>query len=486
MKAKLLFSVFFISIFFSGIIAQPLAWSNEIIVANGNTYGDVRPRIAVTTGNIPVVMWGGGTTTQPLYVARWNGSGFNTPVMVTPSNMDPFIDTWAGADMAANGNDVFVVFKVQPEMTNNIYVVKSSDGGITWGSPTQVDAGIAPYDRFPSIAVSSVGNPSVMLMTFDSTWNSAAYAVASSSDGGFPYGNAIPVSTVGMSGVCDCCPGYMAIKGNYFVPAWRRNNSNTRDMWAAFSTDGGITYPTGADLDNTDWYLSSCPSSGPSPFLTNDSLITAFMSGASGDNRIYINSLNYLNAGQGFTDMVDVGVPSAAIQNFPFLAGSGDTVGMVYQEALNGNIDAIYSYSYTGASGLINNSFVLNNATAGNQKNPHIAYSSNSFHFVWVDDVTGNVMYKSGTIPLSISENQTSKSIAAYPNPSNGSIRIDVSGLNEGTGSLEVFDMTGKIVEAEIISGTKNFLIAKQKPGIYFVKLTSQDHVEMITKVVFY
>ncbi len=486
MKTKLLFPTFFFLFYSSCIFAQSLGWGSEITVANGSTYGDVRPRIAVTAGNIPVVLWGGGTGTEPLYVARWNGSGFNAPVMVTPMNVDPFIDTWAGADIAANGNNVFVAYKVQPEMTNNIYVVKSSDGGITWATPVQADMGIAPYDRFPSLAVDASGNPSLMFMTFDSTWGTPRYAVSSSTNGGLTFPMAIPVSTVGSSNVCDCCPGYMTIKGNYFAPAWRRNNSNIRDMWAAISSDGGMNYATGLDLDNTNWMLSSCPSSGPSPHLTSDSLVTAFMSGASGDNRVYINTRNYMNSGSGFTEMIDGSVPSAAIQNYPFIAGSGDTIAVVYQEALSGNIDVMYSYSNNGAHGLINNTGLVNNSTAGNQKNPHIVYAANTFHFVWVDDVSGNVMYKAGSIPTGIHEVEINSSLSVYPNPSNESIRIDLSSLNGGKGIVELFDLNGKIIKTEQVSGAKNLLIEKQIPGIYFVKLSSENNLLKTAKIVFY
>ncbi len=486
MKTRLLFIFTLLIWFTTDFIAQPLSWSSEISVADGATYGKTRPRIAVTSGNIPVVMWGGGISNEPLYAARWNGTGFNTPVIITPPNMDPFMDTWAGADIAASGNNVFVVFKVEPHMTNNIYVVKSSDGGITWGAPVQVDAGIGPYDDLPSIAVSDAGNPSVMFMIFDSTMTSFSYAVASSVDGGATYLPAITISTLGSSEVCDCCPGAMAIKGNYFVPAWRRNDSNTRDMWLALSNDGGATYNWGLDIDPTNWILNSCPSSGPSPFLTSDTVITAFMSGATGRNRIYINTHNYLTLQPGSTNFADSSVINTAIQNYPFLSGSSDTVVLVYQEAIAGNTEAMYSYSYNGASGLINNSFVLNNSTTGNQKFPHVAYGDNTFHFVWVDYVSGDVMYKAGSIPTGLFENENSKTLAAYPNPSNEFIRIDVSMLNGNKATMEIVDINGKLIESVNVTGMKNYTLQKQLPGIYLVKLTGENGFQQMGKVVFY
>jgi hypothetical protein len=370
-------------------------------------------------------------------------------------------------------------------MTGNIYVTKSSDGGVTWGAPVQANINSPGMVDLPSIAVSDAGNPSVMFMGFDSVMLNPFYAVATSADGGATYPVATPVSAVGMSEVCDCCPGYMAIKGNYFVPAWRRNDANMRDMWVNISSDGGTTYNTGLDVDNTNWMLSSCPSSGPSPYLTVDSIIVAYMSGASGDNRIYISSHSYPGYQTGIAAFVDNTVSGSAIQNYPFLAGSNDTLALVYQESLGGNTEAMYSYSYTGAAGLVNNSFVLNNSTAGNQKNPHVAYAAGVFHFVWVDYVSGNVIYKSGSIPNGIAENTNSKPLPVYPNPSGESVRIDLVALHGEKGLLEVFDVNGKLVESANVSGMKNHSLEKQIPGVYMVKL-SGENFQQIAKIIFY
>jgi hypothetical protein len=489
MRIKLLSGIFF-SLFISNpIFSQTLNWSNEITVANGNMYGDIRPRIAVTANNIPVIMWGGGVGTQPLYVARWNGSGFGTPVQVTPMNVDPFIDTWAGADMAANGNTVFVVFKVQPEMTNNIYIVKSTDGGVTWSMPTQVDNGTGPYDRFPTVAVTSNGNPAVMMMTFDTTFMIAGYGVTNSTNGGTTFPMPVNVSNLGSSNVCDCCPGYIEVNGNNQACTWRRNNNNLRDMWAGVSTNSGMTFPTGFDVDNTDWMLSACPSTGPDPYLWSDSLFTVFMSGASGDDRVYLSTYNITSAMQDYIVPIAPNYPSAAIQNYPFIAGSNDTVGVVWQQNLSGNTDSYFTYSTTGSSGLINNEMIVHNSTAGNQKNPHIAYSQNKFHICWVDEVTGNVMYKYATLsPNGIADPATQNvSITAFPNPSNENMMINLSALQHHNGVLNVYDVAGKIIETKNLSGEQTVSLEKQTAGIYFVTVTDAiTSKTFTTKIIFY
>ncbi|MBI3510741.1 MAG: T9SS type A sorting domain-containing protein [Bacteroidetes bacterium] len=477
MKTKLLF---FVSLFSLSAFSQStITWSNEITVDNGSVYGNVRPRIAVTSGNIPVIMWGGGTATQPLLVARWNGSSFGTPVQVTPMGYDPFIDTWAGADIAAYGNTVYVVFKVQPEMSNNIYIVKSTDGGVTWTLPTQVDIGQGPYDRFPSVAVTAAGNPVVMYMTFDTAWATAGYAVSNSNDGGATFSTPVNVSNLGGSIVCDCCPGYVTVNGNTQAATWRRNNNNRRDMWAGISTNGGMTFTTGIDVDNTDWMLSACPSTGPDPFLWNDSLYTVFMSGASGDDRVYLSTFNITTSQQGFIQTIAPNYPSSVIQNYPFSAGKNDTVGVVWQQDASSNIDSYFTWSTTGASGLINNESVINTTTANDQRNPHIAYSSNTFHICWTDLSSGNVMYRYGTItPTGIAENISHRSLQVFPDPSSDVATIDLSCLDHHDGVLKIFDVNGKEMESSVISGQEKMTVNKFDAGIYFAEVTDETTLE--------
>ena len=71
MKSSLTFVVLFLTSF---AFSQELFWSAETEVASG--YGNLRPRIALTSNNVPIIVWGGGTGAQPVYVSRLNGVAF--------------------------------------------------------------------------------------------------------------------------------------------------------------------------------------------------------------------------------------------------------------------------------------------------------------------------------------------------------------------------------------------------------------------------
>lgn len=423
--------------------------------------------------------------TEPLYAARWNGTGFGAPVQITPNNVDPFIMTWAGPDMAAAGNTVFAVFKQQPEMMNYIYIVKSTDGGVTWSDTTRVETMTGAYARFPSLAVTSSGNPAVMFMTFNSSWGNAEYVVANSTDGGQTFQVPVNVSALSGSDVCDCCPGYIEIEGNNQVASFRRNNNNMRDMWAAVSTNSGVTFPTVMDVDNTNWMINACPSSGPDPYLWNDSLITVFMSGSTGDNRIILNTRNISTQQNGYTTMLAGTVPSNASQNYPFIAGNGDTVAVVWQQNDNGNMNSYYSWSLDGAAGLINNEAMLNNNTMNAQENPHIAYSNGTFHFVFTDGMTGNVIYKKATIdPTGLNELQNEQVISVAPNPFSDYATVNFD--NPGKVSVEgrVYDVSGKLVRT-LTSSADRLTIDRGslEPGMYFLTINDGSVVIGRTKL---
>lgn len=480
MKLFTLFSLLSVTSF-----AQSLIWSGEVTVANGNPYGGIRPRICMTANSYPLIMWGGGTGTEPLYSARWNGSSFTMPVQVTPNNVNPFIDTWAGATVASYGNTAFACFKVQPEMMNNIYVVKSTDGGLTWSDTVRVDGMNGPYDRFPNVEVTSAGNPVVMFMSFNTSWGNAEYVVTNSTDGGATFPMPVSVSSLGGSDVCDCCPAYMFIDGNRQIAAWRRNNNNLRDMWVGLSTNGGGSFTVGGDVDNTNWMIPNCPSSGPEPFLYLDTVTTVFMSeGWGGNTRVYVSTWNVNTQSLGLMTAIAGNYTSAVTQNYPMIAGRGDTLGVVWQQQdAMGNMDIYFSWSVTGAEGLVNNETVINTVTAGMQRNPDIQYANGRFHVTFQDAVTGNVIYKYASINGVGMDEDPELDLRVYPNPSVSGIFIGSKGTGI-TGKLKLMDALGKEVWNTDAKEARSLSLPKMPAGIYTLQLTAPDGRWLCKKLV--
>ena len=124
---KKLLSIF--CVLFCGVaVAQTQDWSAQFGVS-GTGYNNVRPRIALMTDNTPSVLWGDDVN-NAVYTATWNGSGFNTPVRVHSLNSDAFTSYWAGPEIAASGDTVFIGLKIMPEDQHGVYSVRSVDAEI--------------------------------------------------------------------------------------------------------------------------------------------------------------------------------------------------------------------------------------------------------------------------------------------------------------------------------------------------------------------
>ena len=52
--------------------------------------------------------------------------------------------------------------------------------------------------------------------------------------------------------------------------AFRNNDNNLRDIWLTRSTDGGDSFSSAFDVDETDWIVSACPSNGPHFAIVDD------------------------------------------------------------------------------------------------------------------------------------------------------------------------------------------------------------------------
>jgi hypothetical protein len=79
---------------------------------------------------------------------------------------------------------------------------------------------------------------------------------------------------------------------------------------------------------------------------------------------------------------------------------------------------------------------------------------------------------------VSINEFESELSFSIYPNPTNRNIAIE---LDNDINSIEIINITGKVLlkENNLNSGTHNFNLSNFKSGIYFVKLISDNGIEI-------
>ena len=472
MRNILLFFMSLLSMF--SLNSQTLVWSEPIEVADG--FGNLRPRLALTNGDYPAIVWGGGNGTQPVYVSHWDGSTFNTPLAVSPSGINPYCASWTGPDIAAVGNDVWVVYDAEVQGDFRVYIVKSSDGGATFSDTVNV-GGYSGLSRFAAIGVAEFANPVVAFMDHDPGYADPRYMVSTSSDAGNTWQTPVDGSnSVTGDEVCDCCPPEIVTDGLNQMLMFRNNDANLRDMWATVSHDGGESFLSGSDVDEGNWIISACPSTGPDGFIRGDSVIMTWTTGGYGfPNKVMLTSVSK-ETGEGRANQV-IYPFNTSNQNYPRIHGGEDVFGVVYQESVNGNTDCFLAYSTNGTADLEYTNITINENLEGSQINPDVIFSNGVFHFTWQDNQTGNVIYRYALLnEVGINE-RPEIGFDIYPNPAHDILHINLND-SEQIKEIILFNQHNIIVKSISLGfGFYNYKIdiSTLSSGFYFVKIKTKN-----------
>lgn len=473
--------------FLSGNAQQTVIWGPETTVADGSVYGNVRPRLTLTSGNEPVVII--GRSPGELYVAKWNGNAFGTPVLITPEGLNSYLAYWTGPDIAAYGDTVIAVFKALPFDTGKIYAVRSVDGGATFSDTIRVENHATGRVFLPSLDLDVYGNPSVMYMAFDGSADNPRYVVTRSTDSGLTFTPGQEIASSGMAEACDCCPGELVINGNRQVALYRNNVQNIRDIYGSLSMDGGATFEAAQNLEYLGWNINQCPSTGPHGILIGDTLYSVAASQASGAYRVSVavssvaNNLEY-----AYRQQLLPPLNSGGKQNYPRISGQNDTIVVVWEERESNNPEVYCSVTTNGnVSGLAAAKSRVNTVTSGVQTNPDVVYRDGFVHVVFSDAVSGDVIYRRGTISEVAGVPEiTTEALQVFPNPSaNG--QFCLKSWNQSMHLLRAVDIYGNIITATVVDDEDGYSIRLEPEaanGVYFISIANESGYDVLLRVV--
>ncbi|MFT5185280.1 MAG: hypothetical protein ACI84C_002423 [Flavobacteriales bacterium] len=443
-------------------VSDPVSVTNE-----DDSYGYKSPRLGINADGDPMVFWM-RTGSEAFFISTLTAGSFSAPAQVPFNGLNP--NLWSGSlgpNMAAFGNDVYVTFEVYGQA---IYLSHSADGGVTWENP--VEAFVPPAGRkatIPIVAVGPNGQPYVAYVNTNNAEQDAYYGFVKSDDFGVTFTAEVDASSSSNEEVCECCNGHIAVaeNGDIYV-AYRNNEANVRDIWLARSTDGGSTFGSAFDIDQTDWILSGCPSNGPHFAFSNDQLVTSFFSGVgSAGSGVYISSFDSSSDDIGSTLGVQASDETSGGQNRPRIAASGDTLAVVWQETFAGSTEIGMSISTNGSLGFTSDSFRITDSPT-TQQQPDIVYSSGSFHVVYEDPDSGTVMYQEisqGGLGI---DAITELSFTFGPNPSSDLVRIQ---SKEYPYNLTVINQVGQVLVSEkVTTASYNFSVVDFPSGLYCIK----------------
>jgi hypothetical protein len=470
-----------LSVLVSAHAFSQVTWGTPVTVTTAMG-SNLHPRIALNRSGNPYILW--GQTDTRAYFSRWNGTAFSTPI-VPSGSLTVFAQSWAGPDIAAYGDTVYVSMKVTPETvnTNYSYLAHSYNGGMSFSTPVRVDNIDTSLSRFPIVTTTPTGNPLVAFMKFNASFGNARYVVARSADYGMTFSaDALANGTTG--NVCDCCPAtILAPTSSSAIMLFRNNLSNIRDMWTGISTDGGMTFPNHMAVDNTNWNISSCPSSGPDGFVIGDSIYTIFMSGGTGTSLVYL-SRSSISALASSTAAITGTFSGLSSQNYPRIANTGSAAAAVWLQNTTSGKSIVYSFTNNISSGFSGYSTVTG-ATGSGIMNADVAIAPGVVHVVWEDDNTGKVMYMKGTYsPTSVEEAAGKEKIALYPNPANEYFTVSMKDIHIAACFLT--DNAGRNTELKpiVTNGQATFSLSGITNGSYYFSLRDVSGKTYYSKIV--
>lgn len=450
-----------------------ITWNPAMNVATSSS-GNMHPRMTLDGKGNPLVIWG-RMSDGAVYFSRWTGTMFTTPVKLNPAWLRVATATWMGPDIASKGDTVYVVVKRSPEAsdTNYIYIMRSFNGGVSFSAPVRVDNIADSISRFPTVSVDALGNPIVAFMKFNASFMDSRWVVAKSNDYGISFSKDVKASGYSGAGaeVCDCCPGAIVTSGTVSAVVYRDNLSNIRDMWTGISVNNSISFNSGFAVDKTNWFLQSCPASGPDAVIVGDSLYTVFMSGASTKNRIYYSRSSINTGVVNSVSTASGNIASLNQQNFPRIATDGLAAAIVWNQSVSGaaQLPLVFTNDITKGFPITYDTVDLNDVT-----NSDIAMANGKIYVLWEDDNSGTVKFRNGTYkPLNTGIPAIIKSesveFICYPNPASDVLNI-ISPV-EGPYKINLINSLGENVYEMESESCQSIPLSNILPGMYLVRL---------------
>ncbi len=462
-----------------GISQSNITWSSAADIAT-IAFENNHPRVVLDGSGNPLVVWG-KVADQSVYFSRWNGTAFTLPVRLNPMGMAIANANWMGPDIASHGDTVYVVVKRTPEATdtNRIFIFTSYNAGLSFNPPVELAFIADSVSRFPTVTTDASGNPIVGFMKFDPGFTNARWAVTRSNDYGLTFTTDVMASGWGGSqAVCDCCPGAVVSSGDTTVMLYRNNNMNIRDTWAGFSNDNSQSFTSGMAVDNNNWMIMACPSSGPDAIIYGDTLYSVFMNGGSGITRDYLSKTDLQSGTLSSIIELAGNTPNLSNQNFPRIASYGNAAAIVWMQNVNGVTQLPISFTADITSGF---PVAYDTVDLNNIMNTDVAIGNGSIIVVWEDGNTGTVKYRRGAFTpssTSLAENNEVE-IEIFPNPSGDYLNIS-SVVRANSIDFQIINSIGEIVYKENNFSKSIIDISRLQKGMYFMNILSGEQTYFV------
>jgi len=462
------------------VSAQSFIASDPITVASGLGY--YHPQIEITNDDKPIVLWA-NLSDKNLYVSKLGVNNlFSAPIQLNPTGFDVQTYDWSGADLAIENSNVYVVFRSLGYETGHVYVVKSTDNGLTFGDTIRVDNLSNGYGQYPDIAVLN-DTVWVTFMDHDAAGLNPQYVVSKSIDGGATFLPEVIAGEILGDEACDCCQPEIIVNDDYVIVYLRNNDNNIRDIKGVISYDRGVSFTGFFSVDDHLWQINGCPSTGPdSRFLNDSSSVTVYKTRENGEDKLFVNQYNHSsNTSIGLTKIYDNN-SSNLLVNYPQIAVKSNVFGIVW-EGEGSSRDIFINYAENDVSTLdASNAYNITNGN-GNQVKPDIAISASRFHVVYADQASFNLKYVTLESTTSVDETKVNSKVelTTYPNPTTDVIAINLKTLHKNDISVKITNSLGQEVYSVKLKNQIEYSMTvdmkKLNAGVYYVLIESDNQV---------
>jgi hypothetical protein len=282
------------------------------------------------------------------------------------------------------------------------------------------------------------------------------------------------------------------------INGFRNNENNIRDMFSMDWHPEDSSWINLSPMSYDDYFVTYCPTSGPSLVSRDSTVAMAYMSETNSENRIFLTLSHDL--GDTFSARIPMEMTSGVNyhQNHPSAVMTQDgNIHVIWEDSRNfGNI--LYNVLELGHSFMTGFSTLNDSITSSPEIAPQLASDSDDhLYAVWVDRRSGRQIRFSTTYPLDLSAEEGlipldfSLSLP-YPNPFNSktTIRFSVNeSVSTGKTSLQIFDIHGRLValliDGFVHKGTHEIQwdASTQSSGIYFIALQAQGYTQTVKSI---
>ena len=365
-------------------------WYDPVTVAD-KTYGNLHPRVVLDKEHHPLVLW--GDQNGNAYIAKWKMNSFEQPAQINVPGHPVFTESWAGPEITNRSDTMYIVYKEMPEDKGHVFLKHSYDGGKTYSIETQVDDSSNYISRFPTVAIDPYGHPLVAYLRLDPGFTNPRFIVAKSRDLGESFVGEALVENYSGGKVSDCSPATVVESGNATAVLFRDNFNDLRNIWAGISTNTGVSFKRGVQIDQTNWMSKACPAQPPHGIIISDTLYTVYMSGAGDSALVYLGKTSVTNLSPSYKPLTG-SFTGLASQNYPRISNAGDATAIVWEQYVAGNSQICMLFTNDISAGFPQKPEKI---ASGMPANADVALAAGHIYVVWQDDSSGNIMCRVGS-----------------------------------------------------------------------------------------